>query len=132
LFIESESEDVMSRIDFAETSLDELWSLHEQICDVLSTRINAEKRELENRLAQLNRQQNDRRSVLPKGKPSENAARKQYPRVLPKYRNPIMPEETWSGRGKQPRWLVSALKAGGNIEDFKISPALPDKIAAIR
>jgi DNA-binding protein H-NS len=36
----------------------------------------------------------------------------------------------WSGRGKQPRWLVSALKAGGKIEDFKISEAADRKIAA--
>ena len=33
------------------------------------------------------------------------------------------PSETWSGRGKQPRWLVSALKAGGRIEDFAIPAA---------
>ncbi|MEO6783436.1 MAG: H-NS family nucleoid-associated regulatory protein, partial [Bradyrhizobium sp.] len=30
-------------------------------------------------------------------------------------------EETWSGRGKKPRWLVSALKAGSKIEDFRIA-----------
>jgi DNA-binding protein H-NS len=41
--------------------------------------------------------------------------------VLPKYRNPFVPSETWSGRGRQPRWLVAAVKAGRKIEDFKIS-----------
>jgi DNA-binding protein H-NS len=120
----------MTRIDFAEISLDDLWSLHEQICDLLSTRIQAEKLELERRLAQLSGQREDRRSVVLEVKSPESGGRKKYPQVLPKYQNPRMPTEMWSGRGKQPRWLVSALKAGGKIEDFKISEAADRKIAA--
>ncbi|MGA2999406.1 H-NS family nucleoid-associated regulatory protein, partial [Bradyrhizobium sp.] len=46
-----------------------------------------------------------------------------YPKVLPKYRNPAVPSETWSGRGKRPRWLESALKSGGTIKDFAIHEA---------
>ena len=46
--------------------------------------------------------------------------RRKYPRVLPKYRNP-QTSETWSGRGKRPRWLVAAMKSGHKIEEFKIS-----------
>ena len=38
----------------------------------------------------------------------------------PKYRNPISPEQTWSGRGKRPRWLQEALKSGATLESFKI------------
>src|SRR5206468_7350413 len=40
--------------------------------------------------------------------------------VQPKYRNPDNPSETWSGRGRQPRWLVAQLRAGGRIDDFSI------------
>lgn len=25
--------------------------------------------------------------------------------IAPKYRNPVNPDETWTGRGKQPNWL---------------------------
>src|SRR5437763_3827981 len=39
-------------------------------------------------------------------------ARRKYPKVFPKYRNPQTPHETWSGRGKQPRWLAAAIKTG--------------------
>jgi DNA-binding protein H-NS len=36
-----------------------------------------------------------------------------------------MPSETWSGRGKTPRWLVAALKTGRRLEDFAIgNPAV--------
>ena len=39
----------------------------------------------------------------------------------PRYRNPANPEETWSGRGRQPRWLTVALTSvGAKIEDFAI------------
>jgi len=39
----------------------------------------------------------------------------------PKYRNPRNWEETWSGRGRQPRWLTVALTSvGAKLEDFVI------------
>ncbi len=40
-------------------------------------------------------------------------------KVPPKYRNPNGPE-TWSGRGKRPRWFVAALKAGKKEKDLLI------------
>jgi DNA-binding protein H-NS len=98
-------------------SLDDLWSLHEKVSAILSVRIKAEKHELEKRLAVLNRgidQSGDSRP-LQNGK-----ARRKYPRVWPKYRNP-QTSETWSGRGKRPRWLVAAMKSGRKIEEFRIS-----------
>ncbi len=33
-------------------------------------------------------------------------------RLLPTHRNPNNPAETWTGRGRKPRWLVAALDAG--------------------
>ncbi len=41
-------------------------------------------------------------------------------KVKPKYRNPANKSETWAGRGKQPRWLVAAIKGGKKIQDFAI------------
>ena len=40
--------------------------------------------------------------------------------VLPKYRNPDNPSESWSGRGHRPRWLEAQLAAGRRIEDLEI------------
>jgi len=109
------------RTDLEAMSVDELWSLHEKITRILSERIRLEKDELEKRLAVLNRSRDavqdrgDRPLVGEGGK-----VRRKYPRVLPKYRNPQMPSETWSGRGKLPRWLVAAMKTGRKMEDFRI------------
>jgi DNA-binding protein H-NS len=40
-------------------------------------------------------------------------------RVAAKYRNPIT-GDTWTGRGKMPRWLQSEVNAGKRREDFLI------------
>ncbi len=98
-------------------SVSDLWSLHERTSRILAVRIISGMCELEKGVSVLNR----------KG-PLKGASglqrfrtRRKYPKVLPKYRNPFVPSETWSGRGRQPRWLVAAVKAGRKIEDFKIS-----------
>lgn len=37
-----------------------------------------------------------------------------------KYRNTEDSNETWTGRGRKPTWLVEALAAGKNVEDFAV------------
>lgn len=41
--------------------------------------------------------------------------------VPPKYRNPGDPNQTWSGRGKRPRWFVDALNKGKQESDLLIA-----------
>ena len=41
-------------------------------------------------------------------------------KVKPKYRNPANRNETWTGRGLKPRWMVAAMKGGKKLEDFAI------------
>ncbi len=90
-------------------SVDELWTLHEKIAETLAERIGDQRRILEERLRELTKPPREQRS-----------RRRPYPRVLPKYRNPDRPSETWSGRGKQPRWLTAQLRSGKRIDDFLI------------
>lgn len=40
--------------------------------------------------------------------------------VAPKYRNPADPSQTWTGRGKRPRWVQAALDAGKSLESLAI------------
>src|SRR5215216_7959276 len=105
--------------NFDGMSVDELWQLHEELSQLLSVRLTSEKRELEKRLSQLRREKEMRQTDAPDVR-SAPRERKKYPRVFPKYRNPEEPSETWSGRGKQPRWLTAALKTGHKIEEFVI------------
>jgi DNA-binding protein H-NS len=41
--------------------------------------------------------------------------------VAAKYRDPKNPENTWTGRGRMPRWMAAATKGGkAKKEDFLI------------
>lgn len=40
--------------------------------------------------------------------------------VMPKYANPANPSDTWSGRGRKPRWVVEALNSGKTLGDLAI------------
>jgi DNA-binding protein H-NS len=40
--------------------------------------------------------------------------------VAAKYANPDDPSETWTGRGRKPRWLNAKLQEGAKIEKFLI------------
>jgi DNA-binding protein H-NS len=110
-------------------SIDEMWRLHEEISRVLSVRLTSEKRGLEKRLAQLRREKEMRQAEPADSRSLKDMprVRRKYPRVFPKYRNPKELSETWSGRGKQPRWLAAALKTGHRIEEFLISDAQANK-----
>jgi DNA-binding protein H-NS len=102
--------------DLKSMSVDELWSLHELVVSILARHISSEKARLEQRLRELGR---DTAASAKK----VSHARRPYPPVFPKYRNPTRPSETWSGRGKQPRWLTAELRSGKKLDDFRIRPS---------
>ncbi len=52
------------------------------------------------------------------GKTKKAAAAKKP--VADKYRNPKDHTQTWTGRGKRPRWLQEVLDNGGKLENFLI------------
>src|SRR5437016_4358588 len=95
--IKATRESQMDRTKLGKMSVEELWTLHAEVADTLSRRMRAEKAKLEVRL----------RKVL-----GVEQKRRPYPKVFPKYSNPKNPNETWSGRGKQPRWVASQLGSG--------------------
>jgi DNA-binding protein H-NS len=44
-------------------------------------------------------------------------------KAVQKYRNPENPEETWSGRGRPPKWVQAALAGGRTMADLQIEAA---------
>jgi DNA-binding protein H-NS len=112
---------VFAANDLASLSVDELWIFRGELDAILTAKMAAEVRELERRIDRLNGviDNNERagKSTNPARPP-----RRPYPAVLPKYRNLVPPFETWSGRGRPPRWLSAQLKFGKRLEDFRIGP----------
>lgn len=41
-------------------------------------------------------------------------------KVAVKFRNKDNPEETWTGRGRQPKWLAAKLAKGSKLADFAV------------
>lgn len=41
-------------------------------------------------------------------------------KVKPKYQNPADNSQTWTGRGRQPRWIAEALANGRALDDLRI------------
>lgn len=121
----SDCEGAMRMQDLESMDFEELWLLHEELTKLLVEKIAAEKTALEKRLAMLSRvgEFSLGESDIPKpaadaGSAAEQAAARA--KVPPKFRNTSPPFETWSGRGKRPRWMVKALQSGGHAEDFRI------------
>jgi DNA-binding protein H-NS len=40
--------------------------------------------------------------------------------IRAQYRNPADSEQTWAGRGRQPKWVVEALANGKKLDEFRI------------
>jgi DNA-binding protein H-NS len=96
----------MTNHDLAMMGAEELWGLHEKIRAIRASKLDAEKQQLERRLAQLSGH--------------SDKQRRPYPKVLPKYQNPERPFETWSGRGKQPRWVGAQLRTGKTVDELLV------------
>lgn len=100
----------MQRTRLERMGVDALWGLHLEVSELLSKKLEAKRKLLEDRIKQLGQK-------LPE---MISEGRRPYPPVLPKFRNPEQPSETWAGRGKKPRWLTKQLRAGRKMEDFRI------------
>ena len=97
---------------FEDMSLDELWAMHDQLTDVLIQKVASKKLAVEQQLAELGRRFGQSPDDIPQARP--------YPPVRPKFRNPEEVSETWSGRGRQPLWVVELLASGKSLEDCRI------------
>lgn len=92
-------------------SVDALWALYEGLSGKLATKMIAEQKVLEGRLAAL-------RAASPIG--IKAFERRPYPIVPPKFRNPDNPSQTWAGRGKRPRWFLAQISSGRPMDDLRI------------
>ena len=97
--------DVMKKFNLETMPTDQLWALHEEVSETLSARLSDEKRVLDERLNRLS---------------NHAPGHRFYPPVLPKFRNPDNPADTWSGRGRPPHWVAQQLRLGKRMEELKI------------
>jgi DNA-binding protein H-NS len=93
----------------------ELVEAESQIARLKIEKQNAERAEVRQKLIDIAKQHGfEINELFGKGRKGKGS-------VAPKYRDPKNPENTWTGRGRMPRWMAAATK-GNKVkkEDFLI------------
>jgi DNA-binding protein H-NS len=101
----------MKDSELAKMPVDQLWRLHEKIIQFLDRKLLQESRRLQRRLDELGPSSADLTATCRNAGPSR---RSNQSFVIQ------MPLETWSGRGKQPRWVTELLATGKSLDEFRI------------
>lgn len=96
-------------------SLKELKELQTQVAKAIATFEDRRKKEALSELEDKARALGFSLAELTGGA----VARKRAPATA-KYANPANPSDTWSGRGRKPRWFEAALNAGKSPEDLAL------------
>ncbi len=103
------------KLDLNTLSLKELKDLQSQVAKAISGYEDRRKREA---LAELDEKAKAMGFSLAELM-GITAGRKRSPSMA-KYANPANAADTWSGRGRKPRWVEAALKAGKALDDLTI------------
>jgi DNA-binding protein H-NS len=99
-----------------ELALEQLAKLADAIQNQLSAKRHEVREQLRQELFEKARQLGiDPVELLPGRK-----ARGDRGQVMPKYRDTRDPTQTWSGRGRVPKWLHERIAAGENKDDYLI------------
>jgi DNA-binding protein H-NS len=92
-------------------SFAELSQLRGQVDRLMVEKQNTERVALRQKLTDMAKEHGlSLEEVLGKGRKGKGS-------VAPKYRDPKNPDNTWTGRGRMPRWMVAATKGGKSSKD---------------
>ena len=105
----------MARTDLDKMSYAQLSSMEQRIERLKTEKRDAEREALRKKLTDLAKQNGfDIRELF-------GLRRRGKGIVAPRYRDPNNPANTWTGRGRVPRWMAAAMKGGkAKREDFSI------------
>src|SRR6476660_2100769 len=107
----------MNERELENMPLDSLWRLHELIVPILRRKLAEKTSKLQDQLQRLSGRYGGSSSAVPRHRP--------HPKCIPKFQNPDNPSETWTGRGKTPRWLATLIASGRLRDEFRIPTASP-------
>lgn len=102
-------------INLNDLSLKELKELQAQVAKAISSFEDRKKKDVLAELEEVARANGFSLAELTGG----TIVRKRAPATA-KFANPANSSDTWSGRGRKPRWFESALKDGRRPEDLAI------------
>ena len=101
----------MASLDLSGYNLAELKGLHFDIDQEIQRRVRDERAQARARIQAL---------AADAGIPLDALVQGDAALGTPRYRNPADSGQTWTGRGRQPRWIAEALASGRSLDEFKI------------
>ena len=104
-------------INFNEYSLEDLQQIQKDLEKTIKTKASEAKK---NALQQIHNIANEHGLDLDEVLDGLKNPSKKKGKVAPKYRNPSNSEETWTGRGRKPKWVEQALTSGKTLADLEI------------
>jgi DNA-binding protein H-NS len=105
----------MARSDIDKMSFAELSAMEQRIARAKAEKQDEERAALRKKVTDLVKSQGFDIKDLFGGRAKLRGA------VAPKYRDPANPANTWTGRGRMPRWMAQATKGGrAKKDDFLI------------
>lgn len=114
-------EDGVKHIDLSELSLTDLIGLQNALPAIIEQAKLTEKAALIEKMEALAAESGFELSDVFDEKPKKKK-RKQIGFVKAKYINPENAEQTWTGRGRKPKWAAEYLKQGGKLKELLINP----------
>lgn len=104
----------MSSVDLSSMSMPELKKLQKDVATAIDTFRERQKDEARAKLEAQAREMGFNLVDLVGG------AKRKAKSAPAKYRHPENPALTWSGRGRRPNWVTSALNEGKSLEDLAL------------
>jgi DNA-binding protein H-NS len=106
----------MASVNFDRMTLKELLDLEAKVEQAIAVVRDRERAEIKQKIESIARNAGFSVSELFGARGSALKGRT----VAAKYVNPENRSETWTGRGRKPRWLTAKLDKGAKLEDFAV------------
>lgn len=114
----------MAKIDLAGYNLAELKGLQFDIEKEIKVRQNDEVKKARDQIQKIAQDLGVSVEELIAGGGSKSAGKGKGgtgAKVAAQYENPEDKSQTWTGRGRQPKWIAEGIAGGKKLEDFKIA-----------
>lgn len=117
----TKEKDSSKQIDLSELSLIDLIALQEALPAIIKNAKKNEKENLREKMEALAATSGFDLAELFAVKPKKKKS-KQIGFVKAKYHNLNDTDQTWTGRGRKPKWAAKHIKDGGTLQELLISP----------
>lgn len=109
----------MTKIEFSEYTYSDLKKLQDEIASAIKDRQREHVQQAREKILAIANEFGISIESILNGR-VKNAEKERTQKVAAQYQNPENSAQTWSGRGRQPRWIAAGLADGRTLDSFRI------------